>query len=146
VGYAEVQSDEGFSEGSWSLAAKDIQDPLSEPPLRAMIYYYREALAWLNEAGELRIDLAKPPPASDLTGELRGSINASFVGPGDTPNKPGRIQLTGTFHVPWHSSAYEAAPPVVSHHDSWMSAVRRWAWGGGPQRRSGAGPQRPFWR
>jgi hypothetical protein len=138
VGLLEVQSDEGFSVGSWSLAAKDIQDPLSEPTRRAMIYYYEEALAWVNEAGELRIDLAQPPTAPDLTGELRGSIAAGFIGPGSTPGEPSRVQLTGTFHVPWRASAYEAALPVASRDDRWTSAMRRWGWRGestGPTRR-----------
>jgi hypothetical protein len=96
--------------GVWSLTFND-GDYRSDDSFAAVNFYpaNRSEPFWYSESGELRIDLAAPPTADDLTGEVRGSIVAAFR---EEIDRSARMSVSGSFHVPWYSAGYRGASPA----------------------------------
>jgi hypothetical protein len=94
--------------GAWSLSRNNGNDCVAE------VYFDEVSQLWCSESGELRVDFAMPPTADDLSGEVRGRINAAFRLQLDTG---ARMSVSGSFHVPWYStgngdaSSTRANPP-----------------------------------
>lgn len=105
VGDLWIQAPELPRVGVWSLSR---HDGTGSDDYAAEIGFYELSEVWFGESGELRVDAATPPTADDLTGEVRGSLIASFRPGVDTGE---RMSVSGTFYVPWYSAGYWDASP-----------------------------------
>ncbi len=124
VGRLHVHVPEVPQVGSWALS--EWSDPWSsETPVGPMaVITYSNGWIFHSESGTLEIDAATPPPASDLVGEVRGSISASLVSPPDSPDPGGQVTVTGTFHVPWESYGYLGQSLATPGAARWLAGLR----------------------
>jgi hypothetical protein len=115
------------SVGSWPISAVD---PIGLPEVDywAIAEFYDQAPFWMSESGELRIDATVSPPASDLTGELRGTFTVNLGGwtfGAASPASTGQhMAATGTYHVPWWSDSMEPPRAAPANRANWLGS--RW--------------------